>query len=68
MTDDQTEMTAAQVAKWVRRKAPEIKDGKPTGKTRQVAIKAAEVLAVRDYGDHVVVITTDGKKLRGDKA
>ncbi|MCU7934119.1 MAG: hypothetical protein KZQ99_04470 [Candidatus Thiodiazotropha sp. (ex Dulcina madagascariensis)] len=61
-------MTAAQAAKLVKREVPEIKGGKPTGKTRQAPIKTDEVLAFREYDDHVVVVTHDGRKLRGDKA
>ncbi|MEJ1497548.1 MAG: hypothetical protein RPU13_13885 [Candidatus Sedimenticola sp. (ex Thyasira tokunagai)] len=44
-----------------------MKDGKPTDKMRDVAVKTEEVQAFKDYGDYVVVVTTDGKKLRGDK-
>lgn len=29
--------------------------------TKEVAIKAAEVLAFKDYGTHVVVVTVDAK-------
>jgi DNA-binding LytR/AlgR family response regulator len=32
-----------------------------------VKVKTAEVLSFRDYGDYVVVVTTAGQKLRGDK-
>jgi hypothetical protein len=30
--------------------------------TREVTIGASEVLAFKDYGTHVVVVTKDGKK------
>lgn len=63
------DMTAADAAKCVSREEPILgEDKKPTGKMRQVAIKADEVLSFRDCGDTVVVVTTDGKKLTGDKA
>lgn len=62
MSDDKTKdaaaeakaMTAAQAAKAVRRPATVV-DGK--------AVKTDEVLSFRDYGTHVVVVTTDGQKL-----
>jgi hypothetical protein len=61
-------LTAADAAKAVRRPVIEPvldKDGKPTGetKTKQVAVKAEEVLDFKDHGTHVVVVTTDGQKL-----
>lgn len=62
------EMTAAEAAKLVVREIPVIKDRKPTGEVRQVPVKVGEVLSFRDYGSYVVVVTTDGKKLTGDKA
>jgi len=55
------EMTAAQAAKLVFR-PPEKEGGKP------VAIKSDEVLAFKDYGAHVVVVTVDGQKFTGEKA
>lgn len=62
-------LTAADVAKLVKRELPILdkETGKPTGKTRQIPISANEVLSFRDYGDHVVVVTNDGQKFRGDK-
>ncbi|MEW8522549.1 MAG: hypothetical protein AB2552_05800 [Candidatus Thiodiazotropha endolucinida] len=67
-SDSQKEMTAIQAAKLVKREVPALdKDGKPTGKMKLVAVKAEEVFSFREYGDHVVVVTTDGQKLRGDK-
>lgn len=59
-------MTAAQAAKLVIRTiVTEDKNGKK--KTTTKAIKAAEVFAFKDHGDHVMVVTTDGQKFRGDK-
>ena len=54
-------LTAAEAAKRVKRTVQVADDdGKLT--TKDVAIKAAEVLAFKDYGTHVVVVTTDGQK------
>lgn len=42
------------------------KDGKPAEtivSERRTLVKASEVLDYRDYGSHVVVVTTDGQKL-----
>lgn len=65
---DAVAMTAADAAKLVTREVQEIgKDGKPTGATKRVPVKADEVLAFADKGDHVVVVTKDGRKLRGAK-
>lgn len=64
----QKELTAVQAAKLVKREVPALdKDGKPTGKMKAVAVKTEEVFSFREYDDHVVVVTTDGQKLRGDK-
>ncbi len=66
---DTKEMTAADAAKLVSREVPALDDkNQPTGKTKQVAVKADEVLSFRDYGDYVVVVTKDGQKLSGEKA
>lgn len=66
---DTSSITAADAAKLVFREVPILnKEGKPTGETKQVAVKASEVLSFRDYGDYVVVVTMGGQKLRGDKA
>ncbi len=57
------EMTAAQAAKKVKR--PVLVPAKNPGEepTRElVPVAATEVLAFRDYGTHVVVVTKDGKK------
>lgn len=54
-------LTAADAAKRVKRTVQVAdEDGKVT--TKDLAIKASEVLAFRDYGTHVVVVTTDGQK------
>ena len=62
------ELTKADAAKLVKRTVivpPEKEGGKPT--TKEVAIKESEVLAFKDYGDHVVVVTDDGQKFTGEK-
>lgn len=61
-------LTAADAAKLVKRTVimpPEKEGGKPI--TKQVAIEAKEVLDFKDYGNYVVVVTTDGQKFTGDK-
>lgn len=55
------ELTAADAAKRVKRTVTELVDGK--ARSKEVAVAAAEVLAFRDYGTHVVVVTKDGQKL-----
>ena len=55
------EMSVAQAAKLVFRPPVEA-DGKP------VAIKPAEVLSFRDYGERVVVVTVDGQKFSAERA
>lgn len=62
------ELTAAKAAAMVKREVPVMDaKGKPTGKTRMVAVKADEVFACKDHGDYVNVVTVDGRKLRGAK-
>lgn len=51
------ELTAADAAKLVKRPVAD-KDGK----TKLVPVAADEVLSFKDYGTHVVVVTTDGQK------
>ena len=61
-------LTKAEVAKLVKRTVlvpAEKEDGKATEK--EVAIKESEVLDFKDYGDRVVVVTTDGQKFTGNK-
>lgn len=66
---DTKEMTAADAAKLVCRVVPVLnKEGKATGDTKQIAVKASEVLSFRDCGDRVVVVTNDGQKFIGEKA
>ena len=64
------ELTFAEAAKRVQRTVVELvdgkgDDGKPAKQPREkrVAVKAEEVLAFKDYGTHVVVVTKDGQKL-----
>ena len=59
-------MTVAEAAKRVKRTVSELVDGKDGAKVpraKKVAVEASEVLSFRDYGAHVVVVTTDGQKL-----
>lgn len=53
-------MTAAEAAKKVARPVTTEVDGKPV--TKKVPVRENEVLSYRDYGTHVVVVTTDGQK------
>ncbi len=58
-------MDAAAAAKAVRRPVRSVKKddaGNEVEKISFVAVKAGEVLAFRDYGTHVVVVTLDGQK------
>lgn len=62
-------MTAAQAAKQVKRPVRVLADGKaadgrPTKieTTELVKVSTDEVLGFKDYGTHVVVVTTDGQK------
>lgn len=66
--------TAAAAAKLVRREVPQtnrdgkvVRDGDGNVVTELVAVREAEVFAFRDHGDHVNVVTVDGRKLRGEK-
>ena len=61
------EMTAAEAAKLVKRTVLVPAKGDEPATTKEVAIKESEVLAFKDYGDSVGVVTTDGQKLTGDK-
>lgn len=71
---DENAMTKAQAAKLVQRVVPrKDKDGVPVvGRNGLpvmdgVAITEAEVFSFKDHGDHVVVVTVDGQKFRGNK-
>lgn len=61
-------LTAADAAKLVKRTVvvPGKKGEEPT--TKEVDVKASEVLDFRDLGDRVVVVTNDGQKFYGEKA
>ena len=59
-------VSAAQAAKAVKREVAELgKDGKPTGKTKAVAVGAEELLAWHAEGGVVTVVTKDGQKFTG---
>ena len=66
-------MTKAQAAKQVKRTVVELvdgkgEDGKPVKieKTKRMPVSEGEVLSFKDYGSHVVVVTTDGQKLSSE--
>lgn len=60
------ELTAAEAAKAVKREVLALdKEGKPTGETKLVAVKAEEVFAFAVRGESVIVVTVDGQKLEG---
>lgn len=71
MAETTKELTAAEAAKRVKRPVTTMEvigkdeQGQPITRqaTKQVAVTAAEVLSFKDYGTHVVVVTTDGQKL-----
>ena len=59
------QMTAAEAAKRVKRPVTELvdgKDGEKVPKVKHVAVGVDEVLAFKDYGDYVNVVTKDGQK------
>ncbi|MGH6624155.1 MAG: hypothetical protein ACREBN_09295 [Burkholderiaceae bacterium] len=58
---DAAKLTKADAAKRVKRIVVTVKDGEEVRKS--VAVGADEVLSFKDYGSHVVVVTTDGQKL-----
>lgn len=64
--DTPAALTPEQAAKAVRRKVPEIKDGKPTGQTALQAIRPDEVLASVVRGNVVTVVTISGEKLSAE--
>ena len=59
-------MTKAEAAKLVRRVVQEVGKDKQTV-SKEVPVTEAEVLSFKNYGEHVIVVTTDGRKLRGAK-
>lgn len=57
--------SAADAARRVTIEEPELdEDGEPTGKTRNRTLREREVLAFRDHGTHLNVVTRDGRKYR----
>lgn len=68
---DPKELTAAAAAKLVKRTVVTVKtdkEGKVTSETSQVEVKSDELLAWKDYGTRVVVVTKDGQKLIAETA
>lgn len=73
MPDEKTKaMTIEQAAKAVHRVVPKMKDGEPVtnkdGKPvlSKEAVPVEDVMSFKDYGTHVVVITTAGEKLSSE--
>lgn len=66
------QLTTAEAAKRVRRTVTELVDGKDgegkVQRAKRVTVDADEVLAFRDHGTHVVVVTKDGQKLTSAEA
>jgi hypothetical protein len=63
---DKKSMSAADAAKLVKRRVVTVKDGEESVTFKPVGAK--EVLAFRDCGSHVVVVTTDGQKFSSAEA
>ena len=61
-------LTAAEAAKLVKRTVVVPAKGDEPASTKDVAIKADEVLAFKDYGTHVAVVTKDGQKFVSEPA
>lgn len=62
------ELTAAKVARLVTIEEPVLDDdGKPTGKTRTRTLREKDVLAFKDHGTHINVVTVAGRKHRIEK-
>lgn len=59
-------MSAEEACKRVKRLVVEEDGGQR--REKRVALKPAEVLAVRDHGTHVVVVTADGQKFSSAEA
>lgn len=59
-------LTAADAAKLVKRTVVTSDGG--VEKVEKVAVKPAEVVAFKDYGSHVVVVTEDGQKFSSAEA
>jgi len=59
-------LSAAEAAKLVKRTVV-VKDG-DAERAKVLPIAAKEVLSFRDYGTHVVVVTTDGQKFSSAEA
>lgn len=62
-------LSLAEVVKSVKRRVPDLDDGgkqklDKSGKPKwaELTIKADDVLSFKDYGSHIVVVTSDGQK------
>lgn len=78
MTDvtkpDAKAMTKEQAAEIVKRQVPKFdkdsqpmkdKDGQPVLESRSIPLD--EIIGWKEYADHVIVVTSAGEKLRGEK-
>ncbi len=65
----ENKLSAAQAAALVKREViKQDKDGKSVlDKHGRPVMEQTALLSFRDYGDYVVVVTTDGRKLTGSK-
>ena len=68
--DKAKKLTAADAARLVKRPVlvPGDKEKGSEPSVKLVAVKADEVLSFKDYGTHVVVVTTDGQKFSSAEA
>lgn len=73
MSDEEAKsMTIDQAAKAVHRKMPKLKDGEPVLDKNgepvltKEPVPVEDVMSFKDYGTHVVVITTAGEKLTSE--
>lgn len=55
------QMTAAEAVKRAVTELVDGKDGAKVPRAKEGAVQGSEVLSLRDYGTHVVVVTKDGE-------
>ncbi len=59
-TPDEKKLTAADVAKRVKRRT--VIEDKGAQQVKLSALRADEILDAKDYGTHIVAVTKDGQK------